>query len=804
MALIPVGVIEVAQRVNERAAPGDRGIDLDGLAFYKALCDTFPDGLLISDQEGRIVQLNARLEEMSGYGRDELLGERVEILVPEASRERHAVERARFVATSQIRHMGTGLPIWLLRKDGTKVPVDVAIAPLITPGGSLTVAAVREDTARRRAEELLRQSEARYRLLVEHSPGVTHISRLDPTSSTLYISPQVERILGYAPAEWEADDELWVRLLHPEDRDRALAANQRLITDGEPMVLDYRMVARDGRVVWVHEETDVVRDEEGGPLFAQGILLDVTEAKRTEEVQRDHLRQLAAIAELSQMTVAGASLPAVMDRAVELVAGILGARCVGLFEVGEGPSLVLRSGIGWREGVVGSAIPVGPQALAALAQGPVAYRDLTPSDVGPSLLRLLAEHGLASGVSVEIRGRRPLGVLGAHAGAGDAPFPPSAGELLGSIAGVLAQAIERHEMDRTLRERERRLAEAQAIAHLGSWEWDPRSDRGVWSDEVFRIFGLDPAFGSLSYAGYLGMIDGADRERVHRVIQAALAEGGSYEVDYRIARRDGTERIVHEQGRVNVGEAGEPVRVVGTVLDVTELRRTEQELERAVRRLRRTDAERRRILRHLVRAREEERARIASDIHDDPLQKLAALKLRMGLLRELAGRPEQLDQMEAVDRTIAQVISSLRNLLFELRPHTLDREGLAAALRELMQRVAEECPLSFVVNDRTRTQIPPDARVICYRIAQEAIANVRKHAKASFVEVDLASEGSGTRVRIWDDGVGFDPERIAHAPGHLGLVDMRERAELAGGWLSVTSAPGSGTVVEFWVPSRAA
>jgi signal transduction histidine kinase len=113
--------------------------------------------------------------------------------------------------------------------------------------------------------------------------------------------------------------------------------------------------------------------------------------------------------------------------------------------------------------------------------------------------------------------------------------------------------------------------------------------------------------------------------------------------------------------------------------------------------------------------------------------------------------------------------------------------------------------MTFVVNaDAMDREPPPDARVICYRIAQEAIANVRKHARASHVEVVLVSEGGGTRVVIRDDGVGFDPERTAPAPGHLGLPDMRERAELAGGWLRISSAPGSGTVVEFWIPSWAA
>ncbi|GIU99288.1 MAG: hypothetical protein KatS3mg014_0904 [Actinomycetota bacterium] len=563
------------------------------------------------------------------------------------------------------------------------------------------------------------------------------------------------------------------------------------------------MVARDGRVVWVHEECVLVRDEDGRPLHAQGVMLDVTEAKEAEEAERAHLRQLAAIAELSGMAVAGLPLQEVLQRAAELVGGILEVPLVSVCELDdEGRALVLRAGVGWRDGLVGTLeIPLDAAAgaaIAALTEEPLIYRD-PGSAPGFAGSPLLPDHGAVTGIVAAVRGRRVRGVLGAHATAAR-EFPPQAVGLLRSVAGVLAQAMERDEADRLLRERERRLAEAQAIAHLGSWEWDPEADRGAWSEEVFRIFGLDPEHGPLRYEEYLGMIHEEDRERVDAEIRAAIERGGAYAVDYRIRRPDGTERIVHEQGLADP-EARGAARVVGTVLDVTELRRAEQELASSLERLRRTDAERRRLLGHLIRAREEERERIASDIHDDPLQKVAALKLRVGLLRELAASPRQIEQIDVVEKTIDQVISSLRNLLFELRPLTLDREGLATALRELLQRARVEAPLTFVVRDEMEGEPPPESRVVCYRIAQEAIANVRKHARASSVEVRLRTEGSGTRVTIRDDGRGFDPARVPVRPGHLGLPDMRERAELAGGWLRVTSAPGAGTVVDFWIPS---
>lgn len=609
-------------KTDERSSsPGVAGRARSEETFFRALFEASADGLVVVDGVGRIVHVNRRLEELSGYRRRELLGRPIEILVPDEARTQHERERRWYLKAPRTRHMGLGLPLFLRRRDGTRVPVDVGLAPMRSLEGDLVVAAVRDDAARRRAEDRLRTLEERLRVLVERSPAITHVSRPDRTSSTIYISPQVERILGYAPAEWEADDELWVKLLHPEDSETVLAANERLITRGEPMALDYRMVARDGRVVWIHEETEVIRDEAGAPLFCQGLMLDITQRKVAEEA---------------------------------------------------------------------------------------------------------------------------------------------------------------------VRESERRLAEAQRIAHLGSWEWDVYRNDIAWSEEVYRIFGLSPDRGPLSYEGFLGTVHPEDREVVDAAVRAALEEGSAYAVDHRIVRPDGSQRVVHEQGVVERDGQGRPVRMAGTVLDITERRRMEQELELQFERLRKLDAERRRLLEHLIRAREEEAARIAGDIHDDPLQKMAALALRVSLLRERARDPESLRQLETIQGTVAQVIGSLRTLLFELRPQVLDRDGLAAALRELLGRATQDRPLAWEVADRM-TEEPP-------------LTNVLKHARASHVEVLLETEGTGTKVRVLDDGVGFDPEQLAPMPGHLGLSDMRERAELAGGWLTVTSARGRGTSVEFWVP----
>jgi diguanylate cyclase (GGDEF)-like protein/PAS domain S-box-containing protein len=123
----------------------------------------------------------------------------------------------------------------------------------------------------------------RHRAIVEHAPVVTYIDALDDAASTIFISPQVRSLTGYSPEEWTSDPDLWVRILHPEDRNRAVAENQRHNETGESFSLDYRIQRKDGRVVWVHDEATILRDERGVPTFSIGVLVDITESKRADE-----------------------------------------------------------------------------------------------------------------------------------------------------------------------------------------------------------------------------------------------------------------------------------------------------------------------------------------------------------------------------------------------------------------------------------------------------------------------------------------------------------------------------------------
>ena len=229
------------------------------------------------------------------------------------------------------------------------------------------------------------------------------------------------------------------------------------------------------------------------------------------------------------------------------------------------------------------------------------------------------------------------------------------------------------------------------------------------------------------------------------------------------------------------------------------------ELERLVEHLQRTDAQRRRLLSRLVTAQEAERSRIAADLHDDPVQAMTAVGIRLEILKGRIHDPALIESVDTLQEAVGGAVGRLRQLLVELRPPILEGAGLVPTLRASLDAAVEDFVDAYELLDEVSTEPSVETQVIAYRIAQEALANIRKHARANEVRVELESRDHGLRVCIEDDGVGFaSAEAPESRPGHLGLTIMRERAELAGGWLQVRSSPGAGTSVEFWLPPEGA
>jgi len=228
--------------------------------------------------------------------------------------------------------------------------------------------------------------------------------------------------------------------------------------------------------------------------------------------------------------------------------------------------------------------------------------------------------------------------------------------------------------------------------------------------------------------------------------------------------------------------------------------------------------ERRRLLGRVLQAAEDERTRIAHDLHDGPVQQLAVLNYDIyrarkrladlvgrsagdDLIGELQGTD---DVLEAVEQGLGQEVRVLRHLMRALRPPVLDNRGFGEALGEHAMRFEQETGIAVDVGLGLEARLLPEVETILYRITQESLNNVAKHAKARHVTVTVDQVDDGkVRLRVRDDGVGFDASNTGQLlrEGHYGLAGMRERASLVGGTLEVGSLPGHGTTIEVRLPT---
>jgi PAS domain S-box-containing protein len=293
--------------------------------------------------------------------------------------------------------------------------------------------------------------------------------------------------------------------------------------------------------------------------------------------------------------------------------------------------------------------------------------------------------------------------------------------------------------------------------------------------------------------------DDVDRAlETHRLSNSTASQ---YLDEYRIRTKDGRTLWIHDEAWPVLAEDGSILFWRGVMLDITDRREAEDKLRWSLEVLRRTLQQRRELAQRLQHAQEAERRQIAADIHDDPIQVMSAVDMR---LQMLAGFPDSIsvDAITEIEHEVAEAIERLRSLLFELRPTALERDGLVSALRLYANHTASETGWTVEVLDQLPDEPDADMAALLYRIAQEAIVNVRKHAGATTLRIEAVSAADGTVVRVIDDGSGFTPDlNAAPQPGHLGLTTMVERAELAGGWVRVLSTPAQGTTVECWLPT---
>jgi PAS domain S-box-containing protein len=347
---------------------------------------------------------------------------------------------------------------------------------------------------------------------------------------------------------------------------------------------------------------------------------------------------------------------------------------------------------------------------------------------------------------------------------------------------LLSQEIEeRQRVENALRQSEEQRRLTMDFTYIGSWNWNIVENTTDWNDNHARLLGLVSGEVEGSYQAWRKRVHPEDIERVEQAVTAALANHTDFEAEYRVIHPDGSIRWLVGRGRGIYSEAGEPVRMLGVILDISEQRNA------ALRELKR--AEEASIL--------EERNRMAREIHDTLAQAFTGILLHgKTAIEVITEEPEAIQKyLQTIIKLAHTGLAEARRSVAALRPQILEERDLPNALKHLtaqMQSPARAQVTCRVVG--TAYPLSPAIENHLLRIGQEALTNVIKYAHATDVQVELVYEEVQCILRVKDNGQGFEANLITTSQG-FGLLGMSERVEQIGGELIIKSQLGQGTEI---------
>jgi PAS domain S-box-containing protein len=758
-----------------------------------AILESALDCIITADHEGRITEFNPAAERTFGYRREDVVGKPLaDVIVPPSLREQHLTGFARYLATGEARVLGRRIEVMAVRADGSEFPAELAITRITLDGRPFFTGYVRDISDRKRAEDELGRSAAYLAL----GQRLTHtgIWVWNPLTGKGFASEDAYRMFGFTPDEETAHTLAeFAHRVHPDDRpafDGAIETARRRHTDFD---LTYRIVLPDGTTRHMHALGHPLLTPEGELREFIGTVVDVTDRKRAEEVQARRAREAALRSEVSDTLARADTMRGMLQGCTEALVRHLGVAFARIWTLNRRRGVLeLQASAGLYTRLDGSyaRVPVGEVKVGLIAQEHIPH--LTNDVLGDSRIAdkdWARREGMVAfaGYPLLAAGR----VVGVMAMFSRQPLEPETLEALESIASSIAQGIERKRSEDELRRSEAYLAEGQRLSRTGSWAWNLETGERYWSQEVFRIYGFEPADDPPPYEVVLGRVHPRDVARVEQAIDEALRTGTEFRTLARIVVGDQPVKYVETVGHPVRDENGRLVEFIGTNMDVTERRRAGQRLRRA------------------IKARFEavlaERTRIARDMHDGLLQDVTGIALQIGaLLPHVRATPETAaESLKGILELTERTARAARQAVVGMRANAQSTD-LVTAVENTAHRVAAQSALTLSFNVRGRAR-PVRAEVsdVAVSIVQEAMTNVLKHAHARSVALTVAFGRRKLRLSVSDNGLGLTiPQAADLGVGHFGLVGMRERAIGVGATFTVKSTPGRGTVVRLDAPYR--
>lgn len=711
-------------------------------AYFGAVFDEAFVGMAVATPDARIVRTNRRFAEMLGYSPEELANRSFhELTAPEFRSENAAV----------VRQAMDGAPARIekpyLHRDGSRVWCDVSLHAERDRDGRVrfVTGVIQNVLEKRTVTEALRRSEERFRSLSACSP--TGVFMADVDGNCTYTNARTQEIFGFTLEESLGSG--WSTFIHPDDFSRVTEAWRRCVTLNEPFSILFRTLRPDGSSRCVHARSVALTGDVGHPIGHVGSIEDVTERKEFELAIRQSNERVTRILE----SITDAFFATSHDWRV-VYANERAKETLGRLDM-------VESGLTLWE--------LFPDAVGTTFER--AYRYAVDSRIPQHFEEFFPPHGKWYEV---------------HA------YPSADG-----LSIYFRDVTQRRRVEQELREREARFEIVSQATQEMIWDWDLHTGT-VWrSNAVETVFSFDRAHVRTDAEWWFEQMHPDDRARVRKSIEAAMESRDAFwSSEYRVLTGDGRWAFVLDRGSILRDEHGRPLRMIGARLDMTERYAAEQELKRS-------REQSRKVARRLIDIQEEERKRIARDIHDVLGQLLTAIKIdAVSLSRHSRISKAARTRAERISNMVDQTVTTVRGMSSRLRPTVLDDLGLLPALSAELRAFGDRTGIACRLESRVEDFEPrADVATAIFRIVQEALTNVARHASARNARVDVFTSSGAVCVQISDDGCGVSPDRLEHGTS-LGVIGMKERAMLIDAELTIDRGAEGGTIVSLRIPVR--
>jgi len=802
----------------------------------RSITDSAQDAILMVDARGAVTYWNPAAESIFGYRREEAIGESLhKLLAPERYLEAHRAAFAEFSRTGRGNAVGKTVELAARRKDGREISVDLSLSAIRLNGEWHAVGIARDITERKRAEEALRESEAKFRELFDCAPVAYH--ELDMDGVVRRVNRAECALLGYEAGEMLGRP-VW-EFIAGAERESSREAVRRKLSGEQPLApYQRRYVRRDGVELWVEVHETLVRSATGQTAGIRTALLDIAERKRAEErIEKTLVRQLG-VSQLQQMLLASAPLEDKLRKVTDAIVSLFDADFCRIWlirpgdlcergcphaEVREGPHvcqhrdrcLHLLASSGRYTHIDGPGhrrVPFGCYKIGRVASDevPKLVTNDVQSDANVHNHAWARELGLVSFAGYQLRspGEETLGVLALFA---KHPILAEEDAMLSGLGSTVARVVKQAVAEETLRAKESTLSESQRIAHVGSWNWDLPigTPELAWTPETYRVFGVSQDTFIPSAEAFQSLIHADDRAAMRAWMSACLAGEEPPDLEFRVGLRDGGVRYLLGRGHLVRDAENKPIRMTGIAQDITERRCITEALKLNIEKLARSNEELERF------------AYVASHDLQEPLRMVASFtqllaKRYSGRLDETADRyiDYAVDGAKRMQELIADLLAYSRVNSKELALRQTDcGEVILEAMRNL--QVAIEESGASVDWDPLPALWADQGQLI--HLFQNLLGNAikfRKKEECPRIHVSAVDSGGEWVISVQDNGIGIDTrqaERIfqifqrlhtrAEYPGTgIGLAVCQKVVERLGGKLWVESELGVGSTFRFTIP----